>query len=75
VLDKVSTTSGASSVGAVGDGSVELLTAFCNSSITGQPNETLATEAYYSSIYALLGLQAMEENRIISFPEELKIND
>ena len=73
VLDKVSTTSGASSVGAEADGSEELLTAFCNSAITGQRNETLASEAYYSSIYALLGLQAMEENRIISFPEEFEI--
>ena len=73
VIENVSTTSGASSVGATGDGSVELLTAFCNSAITGQPNETLATEAYYSSIYALLGLQAMEENRIINFPEEFNV--
>ena len=74
VTEKVRTTSGASSVGAEGDGSVELLTAFCNSAITGKPNETLATEAYYSSVYALLGLQAMEEKRIISFPEEMSIN-
>ena len=73
VMDKVSTTSGASTVGADADGSEELLAAFCNSAITGRPNETLATEAYYSSIYALLGLQAMEENRIVSFPEELGI--
>ncbi|MDR0575920.1 MAG: Gfo/Idh/MocA family oxidoreductase [Tannerella sp.] len=73
VIDNVSTTSGASSVGAVNDGSVELLTAFCNSSITGQLNETLAKEAYYSSVYALLGLQAMEEKRIVCFPKELEI--
>lgn len=73
VTENVSTTSGASSVGAVGDGSIELVTAFCNSSITGQLNETLVKEAYYSSVYALLGLQAMEENRIVAFPETLKI--
>ncbi|HCC52759.1 MAG TPA: oxidoreductase [Porphyromonadaceae bacterium] len=73
VTDQVNTTSGASSVGAVGDGSVELLTAFCNSSITGQPNETLAEEAYYSSVYALLGLKAMEEKCIVAFPKELEI--
>jgi len=73
VVDKVSTTSGASSVGAAGDGSEELLTAFCNSAITGRPNEFLAIEAYYSTVYALLGLQAMEENRIVSFPEELSL--
>jgi len=73
VTDNVKSTSGESTVGAVGDGSIELLTAFCNSAITGQPNETLAKEAYYSSIYALLGLQAMEENRIINFPREYDV--
>ena len=73
VVDKVYTTSGSSSVGADDDGSVELLTAFCNSSITGNLNEKLVTEAYYSSVYALLGLQAMEENRIVQFPEEYNI--
>ena len=75
VTDNVKITSGESSVGAVGDGSIELLTAFCNSAITGLPNEMLAKEAYYSSVYALLGLQAMEEHRIISFPEEYAISD
>ena len=73
IIDKVKRTTGESTVGSVGDGSEELLTAFCHSAITGQPNETLATEAYYSSIYALLGLQAMEENRIVSFPKEYDI--
>ncbi|MDR3250384.1 MAG: Gfo/Idh/MocA family oxidoreductase, partial [Tannerella sp.] len=73
VTDKVNTTSGASSVGAAGDGSVELLTAFCNSSITGLTNDSLVEEAYYSSVFALLGLQAMEEHRIVSFPKELEI--
>ena len=73
VLDNVRVTSGESSVGATGDGSVELLTAFCNSAITEQPNATLAKEAYYSSIYALLGLQAMEENRIVNFPKEYDV--
>ena len=75
VIDKVHSTSGASSVGADNDGSVELLTAFCNSSITGEKNESLVTEAYYSSVYALLGLQAMEEKRIIQFPEEFSIDN
>ena len=73
VIDNVRITSGESSVGAAGDGSVELLTAFCNSAITGQPNVTLAKEAYYSSIYALLGLQAMEEKCIVNFPKEYDI--
>ncbi|MDR1380836.1 MAG: Gfo/Idh/MocA family oxidoreductase [Tannerella sp.] len=73
VVENVSTTSGASSVGAAGDGSAELITAFCHSAITGQLNDTLAEEAYYSSVYALLGLKAMEEKRIVDFPEELRI--
>jgi len=73
IIDNVKTTSGASSVGADNDGSVELLTAFCNSAITELPNEYLVTEAYYSSVYALLGLMAMEENRIVKFPAELKV--
>jgi len=30
-------------------------------------------EAYYSSVLGLLGLQAMEENRIVTFPAEYKI--
>ncbi|MDR0700554.1 MAG: Gfo/Idh/MocA family oxidoreductase [Tannerella sp.] len=72
VVENLNTTSGASSVGAFGDGSVELITAFCNSSITGQRNDTLAKEAYYSSVYALLGLKAMDEKRIVEFPEELR---
>jgi predicted dehydrogenase len=73
VVENVNTTSGASSVGATGDGSMELITAFCNSSITGRQNDTLAEEAYYSSVYALLGLKAMEEKRIVNFPEELSV--
>jgi hypothetical protein len=73
VVENFNTTSGASTVGAVGDGSVELITAFCNSAITGQRNDTLAEEAYYSSVYALLGLKAMEEKRMVEFPEELRI--
>ncbi|MDR1116335.1 MAG: Gfo/Idh/MocA family oxidoreductase [Tannerella sp.] len=74
VIEDVRTTSGASSIGAVGDGSVELLTAFCNSAIAGQRNDTLAEEAYYSSVYALLGLKAMEEKRVVEFPAELDVS-
>jgi len=74
VIDNVKVTSGESSVGsAVDDGSAALMTAFCNSAITGQKNDTLVEEAYYSSVLSLLGLQAMEEQRTIRFPEELKI--
>jgi predicted dehydrogenase len=74
VVEHIRTTSGASSVGAAGDGSFELLSAFCDSAITGRRNDTLAEEAYYSSVYALLGLKAMDEQRVVDFPAELDIS-
>lgn len=73
IMDNLASHDGASSVGAVGDGSVELLTAFCEAAITGKSAPDLVEEAYYSSVLALLGLQAMEEERVIRFPEEYKI--
>lgn len=73
IMDHVTTHSGESSVGAVGDGSMELVTAFCEAAITGKPAPNLVEEAYYSSVLALLGLQAMEEERVIYFPDEYKI--
>jgi len=73
VLDKVSTTSGASMIGADNDGSIELVEAFCHSVITGKPAIDLVEEAYYSSVLSLLGIQAMEEQRVIKYPDEYKI--
>lgn len=73
IVDKVKTHDGGSTVGAMGDGSEELIAAFCNSVITGEPIPVLVEEAYYSSVLALLGLQAMEEKKIIYFPEAYKI--
>ncbi len=73
VMDKVSSTSGASSTGADNDGSIQLAEAFCRSVITGKTVDNLVEEAYYSSVLALLGLQAMDEQRIIKFPDEYKI--
>ena len=73
IMEHVSTHSGESSVGAAGDGSMELVTAFCEAAITGKPAPNLVEEAYYSPVLALLGLQAMEEERIIHFPDEYKI--
>lgn len=73
IMDRVTTISGQSSVGASGDGSVELVEAFCAAAITGKPAPNLVEEAYYSSVLALLGLQAMEEERVIRFPDEYKI--
>jgi predicted dehydrogenase len=73
VMDKVSTTTGASTIGADNDGSVQLVEAFCHSVITGKLAVNLVEEAYYSSVLALLGIQAMEEQRIITFPDQYKI--
>jgi len=74
VIENVKVTSGESSVGsAVDDGSAALMTAFCNSAISSQVNDYIVEEAYYSSVLALLGLQAMEEQRIVRFPEEYAI--
>jgi predicted dehydrogenase len=64
---------GSSSVGVAGDGSEQLVEAFCNSVITGKEAKGLVEEAYYSSILSLLGLQAMEEKTLKVFPEEFKI--
>ena len=73
IMDGVTSITGESSVGAMGDGSVELVTAFCEAAITGKPAPNLVEEAYYSSVLGLLGLQAMEEERVITFPDEYKI--
>ena len=73
IMDNITSITGESSVGASGDGSIELVTAFCQAAITGKPVERLVEEAYYSSVLAILGLQAMEEQRIITFPDEYKI--
>ncbi len=73
IMDNITTISGQSSIGAVGDGSVELVTAFCEASIMGKPAPNLVEEAYYSSVLSLLGLQAMNEERVITFPDEYKI--
>ena len=73
ILDNVTVVSGASSVGAAGDGSLELMTAFCEAAITGKPATHLVEEAYYSSVLSLLGKQAIEEERVITFPDEFKI--
>lgn len=72
-VDGVVVNDGASSVGALADGSVELMHAYCHAIITGEQPEGLVKEAYYSTILALLGDQATHEGRVISFPEELKI--
>lgn len=74
IMDNITTVTGESSVGANGDGSFELVMAFCNAALKGVPVPSIVEEAYYSSVLALLGLQAMQENRVVIFPEEYKIS-
>lgn len=58
----------------VGDGTRELLEAFVEASITNKQPRSFAEESYYGTQLCLLGHQAMEEERIIRFPEKYKIN-
>lgn len=73
ILPTVTAHEGSSTVGVAGDGSEEIVAAFCHSVITGTQAENLVEEAYYATALALLGLQAMEQNRVLSFPDEFRI--
>jgi len=57
-----------------GDGSKNIVDAFVEACITGRQPRMVAEEGYYSTILALLGQQAMDEKRIITFPEKYKID-
>lgn len=70
---EISVNSGQSTVGAEKDGSDIILSAFCQSCITGEKAENVVEEAYCATILCLLGNQAMDEQRIITFPDEYKI--
>lgn len=56
------------------DGTSLMLDAFVEAVITGKQPEKIVEEAYYASTLCLLGYQAMEENTILSFPDEYKLN-
>jgi predicted dehydrogenase len=73
VEGQISVNSGQSTVGADKDGSDVILSAFCQSCITGEKAENVVEEAYCSTLLCLLANQAMDEKRIITFPEEYKI--
>lgn len=64
---------GLSMIGALKDGSDEILSAFCQACITGEKGKNIVEEAYLATMLCLLGNQAMDEQRSISFPEEYKI--
>ena len=70
---KINVTQGLSMIGAEADGSEELLSAFCQSVITGERVKDIVEECYCSTILCLLGNQAMDEQRKVDFPEEYKI--
>ena len=64
---------GLSMIGAVKDGSDEILSAFCQGVITGEKGKNIVEEAYDSTVLCLLGNQAIAEGKKIEFPEEYKI--
>jgi hypothetical protein len=57
-----------------GDGTSVLLAAFAEAVITGKQPELIAEEGYYASALCLLGHQAIEEEQILTFPDEYKLN-
>lgn len=73
VSGSVSVNGGQSMVSADHDGSDEILSAFCQSCITGEKADDVVGEAYSSTMLCLLGNQAMEEGSVVNFPEEYKI--
>ena len=60
--ENVRVNDGSSTVGAAGDGSVELIHAFCLAVITGVQPEKIVEEAYWSTLLALLGDRATRES-------------
>ena len=64
---------GQSMIGALKDGSDEILSAFCQACITGEKGENIVEEAYQSTTLCLLGNEAMKRGEKLYFPEEYKI--
>jgi predicted dehydrogenase len=57
-----------------GDGTEQLTQAFVEAAITGQQPPAIAEECYYASALALWGDQALQEGRILTFPDEYKLD-
>lgn len=57
-----------------GDGTDLMLEAFAEAVITGKQPELIAEEAYYATALSLLGHQAMEEEKMLVFPDEFKLD-
>ena len=51
-----------------------MLEAFVEAVISQKQPERVTEEAYYSSALSLLGHQALEEERVVTFPDEYKLN-
>lgn len=64
---------GLSMVGVDKDGSDIILSAFCQSCITGEKAKDIVEEAYCSTVLCLLGNEAMKQEKRIIFPDEYKI--
>jgi len=64
---------GQSMIGATNDGSVDIMSAFCQSCITGEKAPNVVEEAYCASTLCLLANQAMDTHAVLSYPEEYKI--
>lgn len=60
--------------GAEGDGSLEMLEAFCHAILTGKQPPHVLEEAYYGSVFCLLGDEALLRNEILTLPDELRID-
>jgi predicted dehydrogenase len=69
-----SVTEGSSMIGAEADGSDAILSAFCQSCITGEKATEVVEECYSATLLCLLGNQAVAEQTTIVFPEEYKIS-
>ena len=64
--DNVTVNDGASSVGAAGDGSRELIHAFCLAVISGKQPGQIVDEAYWATLLALRGDQASRERKYLT---------
>lgn len=60
---------------AEGDGSIDIMRAFCNSVITGKMPEKVLEEAYYGSVFSILGDEALLQGRTLSLDEQYLLPD
>lgn len=56
------------------DGTSLMIDTFIDASISGEIIPGVAEEGYYSTMLSLLGHQAMEERRVIDFPDKYKLD-